>query len=147
MNIELLVSIILFTVAIFLFSLLHGQNHAIRTLRKELFHLRGKVHKRWLRRIQIQEGQSLFEKGFDIGTVLVESVHKTISGITFKTVRQNTDSREETEAIQKMHDISVSRAYDKIRSVNQLIGDITSIIIQPKRPYHPLRKKISGGNA
>jgi len=82
-----------------------------------------------LKTIERYEKQQLAEQVVDKGTSVVETVHKTISGITFGLLEKTPVPRSTSKVIKDIHDKTSDGVYSKIRTINKQIGEVTKDIL------------------
>lgn len=76
--------------------------------------------------IALLEKQKMAEEVIDKGATIVETVHKTISEITFGILESTPGTGPPSKIVRKIHDRTAAGVYDSIRSINKGIGKITS---------------------
>lgn len=85
-------------------------------------------------RIEFVEKQRIAEQFVDDGARTVETVHQSISGITFGILENIPVTRRPSRFIRNIHDETAGGVYTAVRTVNKSVGSLAAGLLGRRRP-------------
>jgi|GEM_PF-3796875 len=86
-----------------------------------------------LRQMQLKKKKDNVEQTVDLSTKAVETVHRSITDITFSVIdslAKRGRTKETAKKIQNAHDQAVGGVYNSIREVNKQVSELTNILLK-----------------